>query len=457
MQAKWSLKDKKIIIYGLGVTGRSAIKVLNNMGAKLFIFIDGDLRDDDRDFLKAYPRICIKKEGESFLQERSSKDFYIKNIFETDIDFILRSSGIRPEKILLKMADKEGLPYYSDLELAYRLYGGERMIAITGSNGKTTTTSLLTHILKEGGFKAQSCGNIGIPLLEEMDEKGDEYFFVVESSSFQLAKIYDFAPHRAAILNITEDHLEWHHSFAAYLGAKLNIGKFQKETDKLWINRESRDLIEKNKDFKNFKAEKIFIDTDDNSDFAQGVKKSLKYLRGRHNLQNALFASLIAKDCGLSESKIYRALEIFKPIAHRMEDLGEIKGIKFINDSKATNVDSTVKALSALDKNVILIAGGYDKEVSFDALYEALGNVKALLLIGQTGEEIGNGARDKGFKGLISNCQSLDRAFKEAVKIGRKDDIVLLSPASASWDQFKGYEDRGDSFRSLVESFKEEK
>lgn len=456
MQVKWKTKDKNILIYGLGLTGRSAIRVLSKEGANLFLYLDGKLSEDDRDFLSSYPDIKIKEEGRDSGEKAGIERVYdsIKDIFACDISFILRSSGIRLDKEILKLADREKIPYYSDLELAYRLFGGERMIAITGSNGKTTTTSLLDHILRMANRKSVACGNIGIPLLDKMYEGDEETYYIVESSSFQLAKIYEFIPHRAAILNISQDHLEWHHGFKAYREAKFNIARQQGSEDKLWLNIKSPADRESLEEINEFKGRKIIIDPDKISDFNKSINESLERLPGRHNFENALFASSIALDLGLNMDEIIGGLKSFKAIAHRMEIVDNMGGVEFINDSKATNVDSTVRALEGLKGPVILIAGGYNKEVSFEDFYSALKAVKALLLIGETGHQIAEGARRSSFKGQIIECGKLDDAFDKAVKLSVPGDTILLSPASASWDQFKNFEERGDFFRSKVEDLK---
>lgn len=443
MQAKKKYSAKTILLYGMGVTGRSAISFFQDLSADLLVYVDGELGERDLAYIKERQAF-----GKLSLLSHPSQIHWEK------ISFVLRSSGIRLEKELLVQAREHGVEVLSDMELAGRLFPGDRMLAITGSNGKTTTTSLLTHLLKSAGRKALAAGNIGRPVLSTLAAGEEDSYFVLEVSSFQLADVTTFAPHRAAILNITEDHLEWHHSYANYRDAKYRIGRFQKAGDKLWLNASS--AFSKEAYAKGlFPGQVTFLDGQEESVLLDLVRKHLKHLLGQHNLENALFAAAMARDCGLSLEEIAQGLSSFYPIAHRMEYITRIDGVDYYNDSKATNVDSTVRALASLDAPVWLLAGGYDKKVSFAPLFQALkGRVLGLLLLGETAETIEKEARAYGLDLEIHQCGTLEKATAMAFQKARPGDVVLLSPASASWDQFHSFEERGDLFKQLVQGEK---
>ena len=443
MNFKTTLNGKKVLLYGMGVTGQSALRTLPEAGCSITLYVDGGLTEEDKAFVAslAHPEIVTVVED----AETLSLDSFA---------FILRSSGISFATPLVERARREGKPVYTDLEIAYRLFGGENLIAITGSNGKTTTTSLIEWILRHAGQKAIACGNIGLPILSTMREADEGTLFVTECSSFQLEAVEQFAPHRAAILNITEDHLEWHGSFEAYAKAKAAIAHAQKTRDTLWLlpdDTVTHDAI--HQVGTEAKIKQVDLHTPLMEDLRQGKNW---HLVGEHNIQNAAFAVAIAQDLDIPEDIIIEALSTFRPIEHRMEDVGTVLGVRYINDSKGTNVDATVKALSGIHQPILLIAGGYDKNVCFDAFFEAFRpHGKKLLLIGQTAEKLANEAKEKGLGDRVVIAETLKKAMDMATTMAEEGDLVLLSPASASWGQYNHFEERGEEFRALVKAWKE--
>lgn len=429
------LRNQKIVLYGWGVTTKSAAQAFADSGCRLFGYVDHPDEKTDR---------SMRAEGVEPLHTCSKA-------VET-ADLILKSPGIPRDTDFLLAAEERDIPCWSDLEFAYRLYGGERMLVVTGSNGKTTTVSLLTHLLQTAGRSALALGNIGEGLLGGMAQASEETYFVIEASSFQLANVYHFAPHGAAILNISPDHLTWHKTMADYVRCKGNVARFQKGGDVVFLNPNDAASLRLYHEGE-FPGEVHWIDTKGSWANRLREEKDLWHLLGEHNIENALFAIALAHLSGISEKDLRKGLQSFRPVAHRLEWVQTVNGVQYINDSKATNVDATVKALSGFQGDVLLIAGGMDKKVPFDDFYEALRPVgKALLLFGETKQQIAEGAKKAGLTLPIIVVNTLQEAVQKARQLSVEGDTVLLSPASASWDMYHSYEERGDEFRKIVQS-----
>jgi UDP-N-acetylmuramoylalanine--D-glutamate ligase len=375
-------------------------------------------------------------------------------------DLIVPSPGVPPTMPALAAARAIGVPVWSEIELAWRFLRG-RLICITGSNGKTTTTSLIGHILETGGLPVQVAGNIGTPLISRVDISSDMSFTVVEASSFQLESISAFRPDIAVLLNITPDHLDRHGSIEAYGGAKARMFENQMEEDAAVINAD--DAVAHQyapagpRVFWFSRAKRVasgcYLRGDEivfRCDGTESIllERKMIGLRGSHNIENVLAAAAAARLAGVEPAAIAEGVRTFAGVEHRIEYVATISGVEYFNDSKATNVDATLKALDAFPGNVLVILGGKDKGSDYRILRQALrSHARLALLIGSAADKI-----EAELAGVIpvERAETLARAVEIASRRARPGDIVLLAPACASLDQFENYEQRGRIFKQLV-------
>lgn len=432
---------KNVLIYGLGVTGISSAKALFNLGYKVYLL---DQKYSKGDLVEG-------------LEETEYEILNQKDLFSVDLDFIVKSPGILNTNEIVVKASKRGIESLSDMEVAYRLWGGDNIIAVTGTNGKTTTVSLIGHLLDCANIKNRVIGNIGVGVLWEMYIHGKEYTYVMECSSFQLSNIKEFKPSIACILNISPDHLNWHKDLDEYINAKRNIYRKQDSNDYLVLNYDDNYL----RNIKDFNSKLISISTKEKTDGVYAIDDDIYYkeelvvnrndisIPGEHNLSNALFAIAIAKILGIDKETLREGLKTFKAVEHRLEFVREINEMKVYNDSKATNEDSTIKAIESFNNPIILIAGGVDKKVKFDELFHNKPNIKALILMGENRKILEEAALKSGIK-KIYMVKDLKESVEKALEVGEKGDTILLSPASASFDMFKSFEDRGEKFKKII-------
>ena len=375
-------------------------------------------------------------------------------------DLIVPSPGVPLTLPALGAARAAGIPVWSELELAWRFLRG-RLICITGSNGKTTTTSLVGHILETAGRPVQVAGNIGTPLIARVDLSSDSGFTVVEASSFQLEAIVAFRPDIAVLLNITPDHLDRHGTLEAYARAKARMFENQTAQDcavvnaddavapqyapegprVFWFSREKRIASGCY-----LRGEEVVFRCDGTESVL--LEREAIGLRGRHNIENVLAAAAAARLAGVEPGAIADGVRTFAGVEHRIEYVATIGGVEYFNDSKATNVDATLKALDAFPGNVLVILGGKDKGSDYRILRAALrSHARLALLIGSAAEKI-----ESQLGGVIpvERAGTLARAVERASERARSGDIVLLAPACASFDQFDNYEHRGRVFKQLV-------
>lgn len=445
------IKNKNILIMGLGVTGISSLNILKKHTTNIFVYEN-----------KPISIIEDKLRSENC---PDAKIIDIDNLTELNvIDLIVKSPGIKPGHIILKKAQELNISVISDIELAYNLTNTQNIIGITGTNGKTTATLLAGEIFKAWGKKTFVRGNVGIGILDKIEEIKEKDILIIELSSFQLHNTYKFRPKAALILNITPDHLDWHNTMENYIAAKLKIFKNQSLDDYLVLNYDDpilrklgASLLPKTIWFsiKEELLEGIFL-KDGNIVYKSGEMEeiiiSIKDIKimGTHNLENICGVIGLAKAFKINTKIIAEGIKNFKGVPHRLEFIGEYKGVNYYNDSKGTNVDSTIKAIEALEGPIILIAGGYDKGVSYDKLIDSFKNKgEYLILIGQTKNLIEKAAEKKDIKNIYL-FDNMDLAVKKAIEISKPGWNILLSPACASWDMYSNYEERGDHFKRLV-------
>jgi UDP-N-acetylmuramoylalanine--D-glutamate ligase len=375
-------------------------------------------------------------------------------------DLIVVSPGVPANLPALDLARAKGIPVWSEIELAWRFLRG-KLVAITGSNGKTTTTSLVAHILKTAGVTTLVGGNIGTPLLALVESSTDSSVTVAEISSFQLETIQDFRPEVGVLLNLTPDHLDRHASFETYAAAKMRLFENQLDRDAAVLNADDPEITKRMPSrphiywFSRQKrvAEGAFLRDGEIVFRADGTETVVAWqseisLRGAHNLENVLAACAAAYLAGAPAAAIAGGVKTFRAVEHRLEFVAEVGGVEFYNDSKATNVDATLKAIEAFPGPLIVILGGKDKGSPYTPLVEPLRQrARLALLIGAAADQI---AADLGDVLPVEKVGTLERAVKRAMESAQPGDVVLLAPACSSFDQFENYEHRGRVFKELV-------
>ena len=453
---KTNLAEKKVLVFGTGISGIGAAKLLEKVQAEVILY-DGN------------EKLC-KEEIRKKLPNDSKCEIVLgalsKELLES-LDLVVMSPGVPLDIPAVEQIKAAGIPIWGEIELAYQMSEG-MVLAITGTNGKTTTTALLGEIMKAYAESVFVVGNIGNPYTDAALSMTEDSYTVAEISSFQLETIDTFAPKVSAILNITEDHLNRHHTMEEYIRVKELITKNQTKEDYCILNYEDEVLREFGKKCpaktvffsSERKLEKgVFLDGDviclktDKETFEIVKTEELKIL-GKHNYENVMAASAMAYYAGVPMEVIHKAVTQFRAVAHRIEFVEEIDGIAYYNDSKGTNPDAAIKGIQAMNRPTLLIGGGYDKESSYEEWIQSFdGKVKYLVLIGQTREKIQEAAHKCGFMNTLL-ADNLEEAVSICTEKAEKGDAVLLSPACASWGQFDNYEQRGDKFKEYVYALK---
>jgi len=432
-----------IVVVGMARSGLAAARLLQSRGEDVFVSDAGSPKSTAELDALGIPWESGKHTVERFLAA----------------DEIVVSPGVPSDISPLVAARSKGLPIVSELEVASRYLKGE-VFAITGSNGKTTTTTLVGQILKKSGGHVQVGGNIGTAMCSLVDTSTMDTVNVIEVSSFQLDGIRKFRPHVAALLNITPDHLDRYPDFAAYRASKFRIFENQREQDVAVLNADDPQVSPPPVQIR-ARRQRFFSrkQRTESGAFRAGGTLYLNgepvmpeadvRLRGQHNIENVLAAMAITADYGVSTDALASAIREFRGVEHRIEFVAVVNGIEFFNDSKATNVDSAIKAVESFERGLILILGGKDKGAPYDPLIEAMqGKVKHVLLIGEASEKI---AAAIGKRFPYSRAVSMDDAVKRADDAATTGDVVLLSPACASFDMFENYEHRGREFKKAVQ------
>lgn len=431
---------KSVTIIGAGESGVGAALLAKKMGMDVFVSDFGSIAEH------------YKKEltDSNVPFEEGGHDF--EKVLVTEV--VVKSPGVPEHAPVLRMLKEKGRKVISEIEFGHSFFSG-LTIAVTGSNGKTTTSGLLYHVLKTAGLNVALGGNYGRSFARIIAEDAPEVM-VLEISSFQLDDIETFKPHIAILLNITPDHLDrYEYKMANYVNAKFRVAMNQTSADYFIINGDDPEITNKMQEFAG--EQKVIRITEDA--YLQGIvsKDASKVfelsIKGRHNLFNAACVVEACRILNIEERGIAAGLKSFVNLPHRLESCGEINGIEFINDSKATNVDSVYYALDAMTKPVIWIAGGTDKGNDYSVLFPLVKNrVKALICLGMDNEKLKSSF--KSHIPIIYETTKVSEAVETGLKLGESGDVVLLSPACASFDLFKNYMDRGDQFKACVEGLK---
>ena len=442
--------SKRLVILGAGESGVGAAILGRQQGYDVFVSDGQAIKDNYREEL-----------------ESNGIPYEAGQHTEADIlnaDEVMKSPGIPEKNELVKKIRQKGIPVISEIELAYRHKGDSRIIGITGSNGKTTTTALVYHICKVGGVDAALVGNIGYSFAKQiaLDPKP---VYVAEISSFQLDDIHTFRPDIAILTNITEDHLDrYDYQFRNYINSKFRIVENQTAND-YFIYCEDDPVTMQNLGHFTIKSNPLpftmsreinrgaFIQNGKMTIAASDEKIQMSIydfaLKGKHNQYNTMAAGIAGSMIGIRKEKIRDAVQTFESLEHRMEPVSTVRGVQFINDSKATNVNSTWYALESMEKPTILILGGVDKGNDYSLLTELVKEkVKAIVCMGVDNRKIHEAFQND--VAVMVNTASAREAVQAAFHLANKGDVVLLSPACASFDLFKNYEDRGEQFKAAV-------
>jgi UDP-N-acetylmuramoylalanine--D-glutamate ligase len=448
MANPFELRGKRVLVVGLARTGVATAMFCAARGA-VVTATDARAENEIGDVLAPLRSAGVKLELGG----------HRENIF-LEQDLIVPSPGVPADAPLLQSARAKGITVWSEVELADRFLKG-RLIGITGSNGKTTTTSLIEHILRNAGLSTILAGNIGTPLIARVDETSDNTITVVELSSFQLELIETFRPNISVFLNLTPDHLDRHHTLEAYARAKARIFENQTEADSAVLNADdpaTTPLAPAKPHVYWFSrkqrvAQGTFVRENEIFFRHEGEEEAVLNLQdiplaGAHNVENVLAAVAATRLAGAEPAAIARGVRSFAGVEHRLEFVAEIAGVRYYNDSKATNVDATLKALDAFPGRILIVLGGKDKGSDYTLLQKPLREKAILaLLIGAAAEKI-----EKQMAGsvAIERAGTIERAVEIASHASRPGDVVLLAPACASFDQFQNFEHRGRVFKDLV-------
>ena len=442
-------KNKKVLVLGLAKSGESAARLLDKLGAIVTV-------NDSKPFEENPAAQGLLEEGIKVVTGGHPLE-----LLDEDFALMVKNPGIPYSNPMIKKALDKGMPVWTEVELAY-LISEAPIVGITGSNGKTTTTTMIGQVLTAAGQNGLLSGNIGYPASHVAQTATDKDTLVMELSSFQLMGIESFHPEIAVITNLMPTHIDYHGSFEAYVAAKWNIQKNMTAADHLVLNFNqdlAKELAEKTQ------ATVVPFSTLEKVDGAY-LENGLLYFRGeavmaadeigvpgRHNVENALATIAVAKIRGVDNETIKETLSAFGGVKHRLQYADEINGVKFYNDSKSTNILATQKALSGFDNSkVILIAGGLDRGDDFDELVPDIKGLKKMVILGQSAERVKRAADKAGVEYV--DATDIADATRKAYHLAGTGDIVLLSPANASWDMYPNFEVRGDLFLKTVAELK---
>lgn len=444
--------NKRILVIGAGLSGQAAVRKLKGMGAEVFL--------TDSQSIEGLTGV-----GELGLDQDHLLLGFEPGLEEINPELIVLSPGVSPKLALVQEGISQNVPVWSEVELAMDDCPA-LCVGVTGTNGKTTTTTLIGELAKLTGRSTMVAGNIGVALSGQVDKMDESSIVVAELSSFQLEFIDKLRVHIGILLNLTPDHLDRHGTLEEYLRAKARIFENQTANDLAILNWDDplvRDLGPKLKGRVMYFSPTSFLQDGisvwhDQIVYAEKEKRTMipiisrkeLQLRGAHNLENVMSAAAAARAFGLSWTEIAEGLRQFKGVEHRQEVVGLFEGILFVNDSKGTNTDAAIKALLAFEEPLVLIAGGKNKGLDFHGFMKVVrSRVKSLVLVGQAADEMEQAAVDEGVQRIIK-ADTFELGVEKAISEALPGDVVLLSPACTSWDMFKNYEERGELFKALV-------
>lgn len=450
------MSNQKVLVAGSGKSGIAAAKLLLSMGGEVVLYDGNEKLDGDK----------LKENFDEDTRQRLT--LVLGELTRTDllgVELSIISPGIPLDAPFVAVLDEAKIPIWSEIQLAYHVAKG-KLLAITGTNGKTTTTALTGEIMKSHFEEVFVVGNIGIPYTETALDTTERSVTVAEVSSFQLETIMDFHPNISAILNITPDHLNRHGTMENYIEIKKRVTVNQTEGDFVVLNYDDPILREFGEQ-EDLKPKVVFFSSTQSLDdgmfldgdmivYARGGKREdvvnvrdLQLL-GRHNFENVMAAAAMSVCVGVPMDSIRRTVKEFKAVEHRIEFVLERAGVRYYNDSKGTNPDAAIQAIRAMPGPTVLIAGGYDKNSAYDEWIDSFGDkVKYMVLIGQTRDKIAECAREHGFTEIMY-AEDMAEAVRVCAAYANTGDNVLLSPACASWGMFDNYEQRGDVFKECV-------
>ena len=443
---KYDFKDKKVLVIGLARSGMAAIKILNKLGAKISLSEIKEPNSDERKTLEALNVEILNQD---------------MSVFEKDFDLVIKNPGVSPTGSIVTRLNERKIPIITEIELAYQVSKPQHYVAITGTNGKTTTTTLVYEILRKAyGDKALVGGNIGTPLCELVLQhnlmENEDYYISLEISNHQLVDIDMFRPAIATIINLTPDHLETMGSLHNYYKSKTEVYRNMKDDDIFLLNGDDANVDEYSKKYPvHCKVQDFSLEKDDTyvhieDEYIVINKEKVLALDaiklvGKHNIQNVMVSIMAAKALNISNEDIEYAVSNFNGVEHRIEFVKEINGVRYYNDSKGTNTDASITAIKSFDNNIILLVGGYEKGLSMDEMKKYMKPVKKVIGYGYAGKRIAGDLVDDPIV-----VTTLDEAVNEAYKLAVSGDTVLLSPTTSSYDQYKNYEERGKHFKELV-------
>ena len=442
------LKGKKVLVLGLAKSGQAAVELLDHLHADITIneySPKEKIAKYDEYIDRGFEVICGGHPDE---------------LFERDFDFVVKNPGINYKKPFILRLQERNIPIYTEIELGYQFAKPQNYIAVTGTNGKTTTVTLIHDILKDAHKKVHLAGNVGTPycqiVLENnlLNEGGHD--IVLEMSNFQLLNIEKFKPHISTVINLTPDHLDYMDTLDEYYASKMNIYMNQDEND-YFIENNDDETLKGYLDRYPRKTQNVSLSLDHHADceiidgmiYYKGEKvlglDEIKIV-GRHNVQNMMIAISVCALCDIDLKNIHDTLANFMGVEHRIEYVKELNGVKYYNDSKATNTDASIIALKAFDQPVILLMGGKEKGLDLTEMSSYNGSISTLICFGAAGERF---AKDMKHSQTLL-VDHLKDAVLKAYEIAKEGDIVLLSPSTSSFDEFSGYEERGRVFKQIV-------